>query len=124
MRLTYTIQPEFNDEDFIGTITLTYTNGFYENEISLCDHSYVFIWNDLISAIKTNNKFTVKDGENSSSTIEVKDGKVCIIANVSGSGGDITTTFKVTQEVFLPIAENIRNELTLLINNHNSQYNI
>lgn len=120
MSLTYTIELKFEVEEgrFIGSITLNYVNEDYENNISLCDHSDVELWNTLIKHIKNCSHYNYWSGEKSFSVLEVKDGNFRVCSSVGGNGGDMTTCFKMKSEVFLTIAEKIRDELQTLINSH------
>ena len=115
MSLTHTIESEFDNGAYYFIITLHCVNDCYENEISLCDHDHIDVWKNLIKHIKSDTEYAYGSGGNSFSTIGVKDGNVNICSNVSGSGGDITTTFKVRKEIFLPIAKKIIDEMQLFI---------
>ena len=119
MSLTHTIEPEFyDDERFSSIITLHYVNDCYENEISLCAYDDVDMWNNLIKNMKSGTEYhhSIGYGRESFSGIEVKDGNVNVYASIHG--GNMNTNFKVKNEVFLPIAEKIRDEIVMRIASH------
>lgn len=100
------------------SITLIYKNNGVSTTINLMNHDNVTLWDNLIHAIQNNINVNLTDEEewNSKySTIVVSNGMTIIDIHIGGDS-NITMTFEIPNNQFLPTAIAIRNELLNLGN--------
>ena len=102
---------ENEDGTQLISVVIFYRHEGFTSMVLLNNHSDVYIWDDLIKAIKTNDTFHMREGDSNFSIVGIKDGFFAVVSEVSEDGDNIVTLFKLPANDFLPFAEKIRNEL-------------
>ena len=117
MSLEYEVD-EYDYDEPERSITLIYKNNGVSTTINLMNHDNVTLWDNLIHAIQNNINVNLTDEEewNSKySNIVVSNGMTIIDIHI-GDNSNITMTFEIPNNQFLPTAIAIRNELLNLGN--------